>query len=225
MHTPKAPQPPSPACEGGNRAPPPAEDGRRPDCSRKPLGRSFTGNVNDLPRPSPEASYGSFCGPCGVGGGFDRNVLAWTKAHCPSWTFGRPSGLVGLDVRLRRAVAGFGGGVAVLAAMTFQGPSAIRTKAIAAWTHKRPAKRPLTAFHGRCGKPAMFDMKGGPRAVYGPYGGGFAHARGVTLTQACPKRPANAPQTVFRGNMGTWPYPPSRTFQGPFTGPAADMVA
>ena len=108
---------------------------------------------------------------------------------------------------------------------TFQGPSAIRTKAIAAWTHKRPAKRPLTAFHGRCGKPAMFDMKGGPRAVYGPYGGGFAHARGVTLTQACPKRPANAPQTVFRGNMGTWPYPPSRTFQGPFTGPAADMVA
>lgn len=124
MHTPKAPQPPSPACEGGNRAPPPAEDGRRPDCSRKPLGRSFTGNVNDLPRPSPEASYGSFCGPCGVGGGFDRNVLAWTKAHCPSWTFGRPSGLVGLDVRLRRAVAGFGGGVAVLAAMDV--PRAVR---------------------------------------------------------------------------------------------------
>ena len=104
MHTPKAPQPPSPACEGGNRAPPPAEDGRRPDCSRKPLGRSFTGNVNDLPRPSPEASYGSFCGPCGVGGGFDRNVLAWTQAHCPSWTFGRPSGLVGLDTRFRHAV-------------------------------------------------------------------------------------------------------------------------
>ena len=83
-----------------------------PHCPQKAFWTVFRGQRGrTLPSPSPEASYGPFCGR---GGSDLQNVLAWTKAHCPSRTFGRPPSLVGSDVRFRRPAIGFGGGEDVL---------------------------------------------------------------------------------------------------------------
>ena len=46
-----------------------------------------------------------------------------------------------------------------------------RTRGIAAWVCKNGFQRPLTAFHGRYGRPAMFDTKGALWAVYVACGG------------------------------------------------------
>ena len=87
---------------------------------------------------------------------------------------------------------------------------------------------PPTAFHGRCGRPAMFDTK----AVQGAFMG-LAAASGMVFAFHAragggidpSRRPINALLAVFRGQYGRPAMSAAQTSRGAFTGLAAAYAA